>query len=351
VLDDCRIGGVCYEGKFVLGKKIKAELQVENALYVSPNVEIKASQITPTTILVFGATTTEIDLTAISPLDGWAWGIGAGSGNFANEEIGPGWIKFSYRTEPMNSNDYSNNNYKKPNNLQTYGVYLNRNTGEFMGYAWSGIPCEYNENTACGYGWLSFNKEDLIGKTPAQIDFEQNGQINGYAKFLSLGREGSSFDGYVDLRGLRYDETKGRIVGTTATTSGVGKIYFCDERNLDSPSFCVYVSSTTYPSIPNLYQPQIKQLRADCGLGEGQCAITVDWYNPQDFDEVEIKVFNDTDKSKNECDNKSDITGCWKTYKLDPALGQKGDRHYAIQGLSHSTKYSVIVRGIIKRSN
>ncbi|WP_157867292.1 hypothetical protein [Melioribacter roseus] len=340
-----------------MGKELQFSVEIKDPLYVSPSLPVFASQIESSSVLLFGSTTTELDLTAISPVYGWAW-AGASSTPVSNSPS-VGWIKFSSDTTSTDPNAIISG-------TQKYGVYLNRNTNELMGYAWSGVPCGQS-NDVCGYGWISFNKADLDAahlSSPAMLSGDK---LSGYAKFLSFDSSYSSFDGYVDLSGITYTSSTGVLSGSTKEVNIVPQIHFCDPNNPNDPIYCVYVSSTTYPAQTpkaKIQKPKITSVQKN-SCSNGYCSITVNWENPMDYSKVKIMMFN-VDEAKdpnapnsfNRCKTESDVTRCWgekgkfsfdSTDQNNKQRTQTGDRDYKIDGLTPGTTYYILIRAILRQ--
>lgn len=310
-------------------------------------------------VKIFGSTTTELDLTAISPLSGWAW-----AGQTPTPISGPsvGWIKFSSDTTSSDSNT------NIIAGTQKYGVYLNRNTNELMGYAWSGIPCRGDD--ICGYGWISFNKADFLYKGNYSVPSLQKTEgaligLEGYAKFMNFGWRRSSFDGYVSLEGVKYDKDQGILTGNTSEVALVPKIHFCDPNNKENPQYCVYVSPKVYPDKSN--KPVIQVLEPQSCEGSGadvNCPVKVKFYNPVNYKDVQIKVFSREDNYYNRCINKSNmkiddmeknVEECWRTIVTsdeEQSLKERGERNFNTASSSYKflpkTNYKFLIRALLE---
>lgn len=97
---------------------------------------------------------------------------------------GVGWIKFNSLSEQGS-----------PTSLQEYSVQVDSN-GLATGLAWAGK----------NYGWLSFNKADLVGcpSAPCEARFDSGTDLfSGWARFLNpkIFSGSSAWDGWVSLRG------------------------------------------------------------------------------------------------------------------------------------------------------
>jgi len=111
--------------------------------------------------------------------------------------------------------------------------------------------------------------------------------------------------------------------------------------------------------------PKIKSVEATT-TSDGKSSITVHWNNPQEYDKVEIKVFNKNNPSTYGCSNEDDTNAldrrhCWGTgaslssNDIDPIINKPYTQintstpfSYIVTGLSPSTTYDVLVRGYLK---
>ncbi|MFA3784010.1 hypothetical protein ABRY23_13195 [Melioribacteraceae bacterium 4301-Me] len=313
-------------------------------------------------VRIFGKESFDIDLTAISPVYGWAW-AGVSSTPISNSHS-VGWIKFS-------SDTTSTDKSLIIEGAQKYGVYLNRNTKELMGYAWSGIPCSQGSKEVCGYGWISFNKTDLIDSNGSFMDPPKinNNKLIGNIRFFSFfDSSNTSWDGFVNLGlgNIDYNTSTGVLSGSTNEVSVVPKIYFCDPNNPDNPIYCVYVSSTTYPAQTpkaKIEKPRNVTARPN-PCSNGSCSITVSWTNPQDYSEVKIMMFNIDEANNrnapnafNRCKTESNVTRCWRDVTIyaenlnvdQKTIQSSGNQIWKIKKLEPNTKYLLLIRGIVKQ--
>ncbi len=130
----------------------------------------------------------------VTPVLGWAW---ANAGQSGGNVLGIGWISLS-----------SSNGIAGAGEL--YGVFVDNNeVGEYRelsGYGWNGIECKEEdrvEHVTCGYGWLSFEKDDLQNcpEEPCVARIHvPSGELSGWARFIAADPTKSEWDGWVSLR-------------------------------------------------------------------------------------------------------------------------------------------------------
>ncbi|MEK7086936.1 MAG: hypothetical protein AAB935_01620, partial [Patescibacteria group bacterium] len=151
----------CYDSDASVGRKYEYKLKIEK------DGNVNFSNVVP------------INLAIKMVLKGEAWSFAGASGL--------GWIKFK-------SDDGATKNYS---------VQIN-DADEISGAAWTS-----------GYGWLSFNKQDLVSCPSGACEARFNsasGELNGWAKFLG-------WDGWLHLRGANYGVS---FTSSTRLFSGFG---------------------------------------------------------------------------------------------------------------------------------
>ncbi len=293
----------------------------------------------------------------IKPLTGWAW---ADAGNAGGVPHGIGWIKFDSNTSPTDG--------------VPYGVYV-ASDGTLSGYAWSGLACNANENrpanSTCGYGWLSFNANELTGcpdgNCTAKYDQQKN-QLSGWARFLNgkNAQGNGAWDGWVslDMKGgepsyavyynpttKKFDQSNSGVTsyawGSTVTgwmvfpyvegdMSGVGIIK--DIKNLQATSLdCVSSSncpvqlSWTNPSGSNFKQIYVFRYNGDFGHdAPNQCGVI---HNDSELRQCRDKLFQ-TNKPP------------FKVFTTPSILTPDKAVQVSIDGLNPGTTYSFFIRGM-----
>ncbi|MDP2703746.1 MAG: fibronectin type III domain-containing protein, partial [bacterium] len=149
----------------------------------------------------------------VSPLRGWAW---ANAGVSQGNRLGVGWVSLSSENPGAGGE-------------VPYGVFVNNKTKELSGWAWSGIQCtDATRDKPCGYGWLSFNKDELSGcpdgNCVAFLDITTNG-LDGWAKFLAADPTNGAWTGWVSLR------TKNREINGKKDNLPYGVCFGTSDRN------------------------------------------------------------------------------------------------------------------------
>lgn len=123
---------------------------------------------------------------------------------------GVGWISF-------NSDDVG------LSGTTPWSVQINRD-GKMSGVAW--VSATSTGGTDRGYGWLSFNKIDLVGcpddplSTAPTTNCDailKNGELMGWARFINpqFGNSSSSWSGWVSLNSKRISDNQERDTGVT----------------------------------------------------------------------------------------------------------------------------------------
>jgi len=187
-----------------------------------------------------------------------------------------------------------------------YGVKIDKETGNFSGYAWSS-----------NMGWISFDRAQT-GNPPGdpfnggsgpiahtELSGEYAGQISGWAKVLSMGEEGwiklrshDSDAGSIDY-GVEFDPLNGELKGWAwngnsggiTDTYGVGWISFNSSNQGAGDGVAYHVQSDLYMKVPVI--ESVEQ-----APDPDQChQLVVDWDPYEGFGQSGFKVYMDSSYS------------------------------------------------------
>ncbi len=145
------------------------------------------------------------------PIKGWAFGF-APPATSADDTKGIGWLRLSNDSEKSVWGDAT-----LADDIQSYGVAMDKDTGLLSGYAWSGF----------GYGWLSFNPSELAD-CPSGSGCEARanlatGEVTGWAKFTAADSTKGTWDGWVSLRDTGNNPSRwGLCYGNATDSDGYG---------------------------------------------------------------------------------------------------------------------------------
>lgn len=142
-----------------------------------------------------------------------------GVGWAAMTERGIGWISI---------NSESKEEGKAKHSTMPYGIFADE-SGTMHGVMWAA----HNSGNENGYGWLSFNKEDLLGCPDGQCTarIAGDGKVYGWAKFIN-GEAENAWGGWVQLRGVAQGNNFGLCFGDSLGTPvkvGEARIYLGSE--------------------------------------------------------------------------------------------------------------------------
>lgn len=250
----------------------------------------------------------ELNLNLQIVLNGVGWSALSDNGA---DYTGIGWIRFNSGGEPIR-----------------YSVQVD-NTGLFSGIAWSSVV------NGSGYGWLSFNVNDLDGCPSAPCEARLNlatGEVSGWARFLApvppenKGQE-TVWNGWVRLSGItengipygvRYDEASGLFTEAAWGGDVAGWIVFGGTEC----SFCSVIGERF---VPDNERPLVSGVVVEAGPEELWCAevpyYRVIWnYSDPEGDPQASAIVRFERTANNTIDFETTFNGLEQSYRLNDPL-------------------------------